>query len=82
MAFTLATFLWVGTPADLLLHDIAYRVMLFSGVTGLVFNYNPLIKLDGYYVLMSWLDMPDLRERSYRYMGDLVRRHLLRQAYR
>jgi len=78
LCFTTATFVWVATPADLLLHDLAFRVMLFSGTTGLIFNYNPLIKLDGYYVLMSWLDIPDLRERSFKYIGDLFRRHVLR----
>lgn len=78
LCFTAATFLWVGTPPDLLVHEIAYRVMLFSGVTGLVFNYNPLIKLDGYYVLMSWLDMADLRERSFQYLSDLFRGKILR----
>ena len=78
LCFTAATFVWVGTPSDLLLHELAFRVMLFSGTTGLIFNYNPLIKLDGYYVLMSWLDIPDLRERSFKYLGDLFRRHLLR----
>jgi putative peptide zinc metalloprotease protein len=78
LCFTAGTFIWVATPPDLLLHDLAFRVLLFSGMTGLIFNYNPLIKLDGYYVLMSWLDIPDLRERSFKYVGDLFRRHVLR----
>lgn len=72
-ACVLGTFMWALTPPDLLLHDIAYRVMLFSGVTGLIFNYNPLIKLDGYFVLMSWLDMPDLRERSFAWLQGRLR---------
>lgn len=29
-----------------------------------VVNLNPLLKLDGYYILMDWLEMPMLRERS------------------
>ena len=78
LVFTLGTFVWVATPPDLFIHDIAFRVLLFSGTTGLVFNYNPLIKLDGYYVLMSWLDIPDLRERSFAYVGALFRKHVLR----
>jgi putative peptide zinc metalloprotease protein len=78
LCFTAATFVWVATQPDLLIHDIAYRVMLFSGVTGLIFNYNPLIKLDGYYVLMSWLDMPDLRERAFKHMGDWFQANVLR----
>jgi len=78
LCFTLATFVWVATPPDLLLHEIAFKVMLFSGATGLVFNYNPLIKLDGYYVLMSWLDMPDLRERAFAWLGGWFRSRVLR----
>jgi putative peptide zinc metalloprotease protein len=71
LVFTLGTFVWVATPPDLFIHELAFRVLLFSGTTGLVFNYNPLIKLDGYYVLMSWLDIPDLRERAFTYLGAL-----------
>jgi len=78
LCFTAATFVWAATSSDLLLHEIAFKVMLFSGVTGLVFNYNPLIKLDGYYVLMSWLDMPDLRERSFAWLGEQFRGRVLR----
>ncbi len=78
LCFTAGTFIWVLTPPDLFIHDLAFRVLLFSGMTGLIFNYNPLIKLDGYYVLMSWLGIPDLRERSFQYLSDLFRRHVLR----
>ncbi|HKA23951.1 MAG TPA: biotin/lipoyl-binding protein [Candidatus Eisenbacteria bacterium] len=67
--FSLATFVWLLTNSDLLIHDIAYRVMLFAGISGFIFNMNPLIKLDGYYVLMSWLDIPRLRERSFEWVG-------------
>jgi putative peptide zinc metalloprotease protein len=67
--FALATAVWLLTPSDLLVHDISYRVMLFAGISGFIFNMNPLIKLDGYYVLMSWLDVPLLRERSFEWVG-------------
>jgi len=67
--FSLATFVWLLTNPNLLIHDIAYRVMLFAGISGFIFNMNPLIKLDGYYVLMSWLDIPRLRERSFEWVG-------------
>ena len=38
------------------------RSMLFTGVSTVFFNINPLIKVDGYYALSSLLEMPDLRE--------------------
>lgn len=31
-------------------------------------NVNPLLELDGYFILMDWLDMPGLRQRSFRFL--------------
>ncbi len=31
------------------------------------FNLNPLLELDGYFILMDWLDMPGLRERAFHF---------------
>lgn len=31
------------------------------------FNLNPLLELDGYFILMDWLDMPGLRQRAFRF---------------
>lgn len=42
------------------------------------FNLNPLLELDGYFILMDWLEMPLLRKRSL----DFVRRLLLKKAWR
>ena len=75
---TLATIVWFISPADSLIAFLAYNVMMFSSVSGLIFNFNPLIKLDGYFVLSDWLDIADLQESSYRYLGYLVRRYALR----
>ena len=33
-----------------------------------VSNMNPLLKFDGYYILMDWLEIPMLRERSMRFV--------------
>ena len=35
-------------------------------------NCNPLIKLDGYYILSDWLEIPNLRKKSFAYMGALI----------
>jgi putative peptide zinc metalloprotease protein len=37
LCFTAATFLWIDTPRSVV-HEIAFRVMLFSGATGLIFS--------------------------------------------
>ena len=36
-------------------------------------NMNPLLKLDGYYILMDWLEIPRLRERSLAFIGEPLR---------
>jgi putative peptide zinc metalloprotease protein len=43
-------------------------VGLILGLT----NLNPLIEFDGYYVLMDWLDVPNLRDKALGYWGALV----------
>jgi putative peptide zinc metalloprotease protein len=52
--------------------------MLFTGVSTIFFNINPLIKIDGYYALASLLEMSELREESIGYLGALFKRHVLR----
>ena len=60
-----ATFVWLMARPDSFLSDLCYKIMLYTGFSTIVFNINPLVKLDGYYVLMDWLDIPDLRERAF-----------------
>src|SRR5262245_27748767 len=47
--------------------------MATSGIKTL-FDLNPLIKLDGYYLLSDYLDVPNLRQRAFAYLGDCVRK--------
>ena len=48
---------------DFALNGVLFR---FAFMTYLLvfFNLNPLLKLDGYYLLMDWLEIPLLREKS------------------
>lgn len=73
-----ATALWVASYPETLLHELAYKTMLFTGISTIFFNINPLIKIDGYHALTSFLEMPDLREESFRHIGALFQRHVLR----
>jgi putative peptide zinc metalloprotease protein len=73
-----ATLVWWATPSELIVNQLAYTVMLFSGVRGILFNYNPLIKFDGYFVLADALDMPNLQEDAFAYLGYLFKHHVLR----
>lgn len=73
----LATFAWLWSRPDSALHGLTYKVILFTGLSSIVFNINPLVKLDGYYALMDWLEIPNLSERAYEYLGYLIRSRVL-----
>jgi putative peptide zinc metalloprotease protein len=75
----LATLVWYVTPTGLLLNDVAYRVMIVGFIIGVLVNLNPLIKLDGYYVVSDLLQISELRERSMAYWKDLLRKYALRK---
>ena len=78
MICSAATLVWVFSYPDSLLHAMAYKTMLLTGFATVFFNINPLIKVDGYYALSSMLELPDLREGSFRYLGALLQKHVFR----
>ncbi|MFU8777334.1 MAG: peptidase M50 [Roseovarius sp.] len=58
-----------------LLRAAAFNVMLIGGVSTVLFNGNPLLRFDGYYVLCDAIDMPNLGTRSNKYLQYLVLRY-------
>jgi putative peptide zinc metalloprotease protein len=58
------------------LRDIALNVALVGGVSTLLFNGNPLLRFDGYHVLVEVIEIPNLGQRSIRYLRHLLERHL------
>jgi putative peptide zinc metalloprotease protein len=77
----LAMFVWASTPEGPL-NSLAYNVVVLASVTTLLFNLNPLLRFDGYYILSDWLQIPNLSQRALLHLKYLVERHLfrLRQA--
>jgi putative peptide zinc metalloprotease protein len=71
-----ATVVWWGTPAGSPIHDFTYKVMLITGVAVVLMNLNPLIKLDGYYLLGELVGIPTIKENSTEYLGCWVKRNL------
>src|SRR5207247_2957373 len=63
------------TDGETWINYLALIVMATSGIKT-CFNLNPLIKLDGYYLLSDYLEIPNLRARSFRYVGTLITRLL------
>jgi putative peptide zinc metalloprotease protein len=58
-----AAWVWVGTSPGLV-HQISFNIMFTCSVTTLLFNANPLMKYDGYYMLSDALEVPNLKQKS------------------
>jgi len=70
--WALATLTWRLTDPETWVSRVALVVMATSG-TKTFFNFNPLIKLDGYYLLSDYLEVVNLRKKSFRYLGDFLK---------
>ena len=66
-----ATFVWWYTPAYPVVNNIALALMVLCSVSTVMFNANPLMRFDGYYILADWLEIPNLREKANRYLNNL-----------
>jgi putative peptide zinc metalloprotease protein len=73
MMCSFAALVWWGTVPGMLAHELAYTTLLVAGIAIIVLNLNPLIKLDGYYILCELIGIPDLKERSTAYLTNWVR---------
>ncbi len=73
---SLALFVWLHAETGLI-SALAYNVMLIGGASTLLFNGNPLLRYDGYYMLADLVEIPNLAQRSTRYLGFLLQRYLL-----
>jgi putative peptide zinc metalloprotease protein len=74
----LAALAWIGTEPETFVHHVAFASLFIAGGMSVLINFNPLIPLDGYYALMDWLEIPNLRGRSFRFLGTAFKRHVLR----
>jgi putative peptide zinc metalloprotease protein len=63
-----ATLIWRLTEPETTLHYVSLVVMATTAIR-MFFNLNPLIKLDGYYLLSDALEMPNLRRNAFSYLG-------------
>ena len=60
---SLAVFVWVGTSPGLL-NSLAFNLMVLSGISSMLFNMNPLLRYDGYYILTDLLGSANLAQRA------------------
>ncbi len=74
----LCAFVWINTAPGSLVHQLTYNAMLIASVSTVIFNANPLLRYDGYYILSDLLEIPNLRQRSVEYALGLIKRHVFR----
>jgi putative peptide zinc metalloprotease protein len=55
---------------------ICFNVMLIAGVSTVIFNGNPLLRYDAYYILADLIEIPNLASRALRFLGYLFERYL------
>lgn len=72
---SLALAVWLSAAPESWLHALCYNVILIAGVSTLLFNLNPLMRYDGYYMLADLIGMPNLSTRSSRYLLYVLQRH-------
>lgn len=72
----LAMILWVNLGAGAV-RSLAYNTMIVAGVSTILFNGNPLLRFDAYYVLADLLEIPNLGTRSNQYIGYLAQRYAI-----
>ncbi|MGH9443146.1 MAG: efflux RND transporter periplasmic adaptor subunit [Thermoanaerobaculia bacterium] len=73
-----ATALWLATYPDTFIHAFAYKGMLYTGISTVFFNINPLTPTDGYHAVEDLLEIPELRPQSFQYLGALIQKYIFR----
>ena len=73
-ALALPLWLWLD---DGLARDAAFVTLLMAGVSTVLFNANPLQRLDGYYIFCDAMALPNLGPRSRSWWIDLLLHRLL-----
>lgn len=70
----LALYVWLAVEPGLV-RTIAFNVMMIAGISTLIFNANPLLRYDGYFILCDLIEIPNLGQRANSYYGWLLRRY-------
>lgn len=73
---SLATFVWWNTEEGLL-NSLMLATMFICSVNTILFNANPLLRYDGYYVMADWLEVPNLRIKSTQFFTYLFQEKVL-----
>ena len=71
-----AAIVWANTRTGTTVHAVCYNIMFIASVSSLLFNGNPLLRYDAYYILSDLLEIPNLAQRSKEYIYYLTKRYV------
>ncbi|MFM1905087.1 MAG: hypothetical protein RLZZ440_2987 [Planctomycetota bacterium] len=66
-----ATYLWWNSHPGVF-NQLCLDVMFVSSVSTILFNANPLLRYDGYYILSDVLEIPNLRQKANSILGRIA----------
>ncbi len=69
-----ATFVWAKTGQGTL-HALAYNIIFIASVSTILFNINPLLRFDGYYILSDIIDVPNLHTQASQQLTHLTEKY-------
>jgi putative peptide zinc metalloprotease protein len=69
-----AMYLWLAVEPGIV-RAICFNVMLIAGISTVLFNGNPLLRYDGYYMFADLVEIPNLGPRGGRFVAYLVQRY-------
>ena len=70
--WALATICWRFLAIETLASRVCLITIAFCGIQTFL-NFNPLIRLDGYYILSDFLEVPNLRPKAIAYVKNRIR---------
>ena len=73
---SIATFVW-WNASEGLVKSLAMSTMFICSINTILFNANPLLRYDGYYVLSDWLEIPNLRIKATQFFAYLIQDKVL-----
>ncbi|QDV65774.1 site-2 protease family protein [Crateriforma conspicua] len=61
---SIAAFVWFFSEPGTTVNDLSLNIMFLNAVSTILVNGNPLLRFDGYYILMDLLEIPNLRQKA------------------
>jgi putative peptide zinc metalloprotease protein len=73
-----AALVWKASADGTVIRQVAYNAMFTASLSTILFNANPLMRFDGYFILSDLLEVPNLMQRSMKMLQYLWKVHVYR----